>query len=120
MSQEQKRISLRELKEKVEEGYKIDALVEHFGINTNQMRQHLKAHHLRLKSTRGGGSIIINDLEEANENQLELPFGNLENAVEIEEERLNQSVPDIITTEGDLSSEEVFEESSEIETVNSL
>lgn len=117
MSQEQKKISLRELKEKVEEGYKIDALVEHFGINTNQMRKHLKTHQLRLKSTRGGGSIIINDLEEINENQLELPF---EDTIPMEVLAVESNSPDIITIEGELSLEEDFEESSEIETVNSL
>lgn len=124
MSQEQKRISAREFKEKVELGWKRPALMEYFGIPNTRVTEYLQQLDLRIKSTRSGGSILVLDLEEANENQLELPFGNLENSVEIEEEQLNQSVSDIITTEGDLSQEnpfeEAFEESSEIETVNSL
>ena len=120
MSQEQKRISAREFKEKVELGWKRPALMEYFGIPNTRVTEYLQQLDLRIKSTRSGGSILVLDLEEANENQLELPFGNLENSVEIEEEQLNQSIPDIITTEGDLSSEEAFEESSEIQTINSL
>jgi len=112
MSQEQKRVSAREFKEKVELGWKRPALMEYFGIPNTRVTEYLQQLELRIKSTRGGGSILILDLEEANENQLELPFEDLKVDVE--------PTTDIITTEGDLSLEEAFEESSEIETVNSL
>lgn len=112
MSQEQKRISAREFKEKVLLGWKRPALMEYFGIPNTRVTEYLKQLNLRIKSTRKGGSILINDLEENATNQLEIPFEN-----EVGNESENNPF-DTIYVEKNL--EEAFKESSEIQTVNSL
>lgn len=77
MIEEQKRISAKEFVEKVEAGWKVPALKEYFGIPAIRVREYLKQLGLRIKSTKGGGSILVMDIEEEptkKYTQMELPF----------------------------------------------
>ena len=113
MAQEQKTISAREFKEKVEAGYKKPALAEYFGIPVLRVTQYLQQLELRIKATKKGGSILVMDLEEENPNQTQIEFPEITNNIQTSSE--GNDFENTHNVENNL-----IEESNIVETATSL